>query len=193
MFPKKILSLLVVVAMTTPSVSCIGPCKRLFKRGAPCGTTVQQPATLTSPVAVATPAAAPVAAAPALAAPVGIAPAPVAAAPMVAVPTAPMAGYYCCPQPAVCCPQPSCPQPSCPQPCCPQYGYPCGSNGYDSYSSGCSDCGVSNGYIEESPNIVSPSTPGPGFVPQQQQVSPLTPVNPGSGSRTPEPRPERGY
>jgi hypothetical protein len=192
MSPNRILCLLVMVAMTAPSVSCIGPCKRLFKRGAPCGTTIQQPATLTSPVAVAVP----VAVAPALAAPVAAAPAPVAAVPMVAVPTAPAAGYYCCPQPAVCCPQPCCPQPCCPQPsysqpCCPQYGAPCGSCGtYESYSSGCNDCGVSNNYYEESPNTAAPIPQGPSYVPNN--VSPQAPIQSGSGTRYPAPQPDGG-
>jgi hypothetical protein len=188
MSPNRILCLLVLVAMTAPSVSCIGPCKRLFKRGAPCGTTVQQPATLTSPVAVATPQAAPMAAAPVLAVPVAAAPAPVAAVPMMAVPTAPAAGYYCCPQPAVCCPQPCCPQPCCPQPCCPQYSGPCGT--YESYSNGCNDCGVSNNYYEESPITAAPIPQGPGYVPSN--VSPQAPIQSGSGTRYPAPQPEGG-
>ncbi|MEO2045077.1 MAG: hypothetical protein ABGX16_00710 [Pirellulales bacterium] len=173
MSPNRILCLLVLTAMTAPSVSCCGPCKRLFKRGAPCGTTVQQPATLTSPVAVATPRAAPV-----VAAPVAVAPAPVAAVPMVAVPTAPAAGYYCCPQPAVCCPQP----------CCPQYSGSCGT--YESYSSGCNDCGVSNNYYEESPNTAAPIPQGPGYVPNN--VSPQAPIQSGSGTHYPSPQPDGG-
>jgi hypothetical protein len=185
MSPNRILCLLVLVAMTAPSVSCIGPGKRLFQRGAPCGTTVQQPATLTSPVAVATPQAAPVAV-PVLAAPVAAV--PVAAVPMVAVPTAPAAGYYCCPQPAVCCPQPCCPQPCCPQYSGPQYSGPCGT--YESYSNGCNDCGVSNNYYEESPITAAPIPQGPSYVPNN--VSPQAPIQSGSGTRYPAPQPDGG-
>ena len=161
------LLLIVFVLLMTTSSGCCGPCKRLFKRGAPCGTTFQQPAALASPVAV--PQGTAIVAAPAAVPP--RAPAPVAPAPMVPVapqmmvPTAPANGYYCCPQPY-------CPQPCYPQYCCPQYGYSQSDNSYYSNGScdaccngGCSDCGASNGYIDS--NVPTPSVPMTPTQPQE--------------------------
>ncbi len=207
MSPGKIRLLLVVVLLTAPSMSCIGPCKRLFKRGAPCGTTVQQPATLSSPVAVNTPQAAPVAAAPVVAAPVAAVPmaaAPMAAAPVMVVPTAPMA--YCCPPPTGCCPPPCYSQPCPPVSCCPSESYGSWDSGC---SSGCNDCGTTGGGYYEQGSYVDPNASsiipegailqGPGFVPQAppqgqavtpQAVSPQAPIQSGSGTRYPAPGPE---